>query len=66
MAGLRRDNTFQIRVSEEERTMLQCIADEQGLTSSDMVRQLIRAEWWRQYGQGFTEQPVSTQRLKKM
>ena len=66
MKGLRRDNIFQIRISEEERNMLQVIANEDGLTSSDVVRQFIRSEWWRRYGQGFSEPPRSAERLKKM
>ena len=61
----KRDNIFQIRISEEERNMLQVIADENGLTSSDVVRQYIRTEWWRRYGQAFTEPPQSAARFKK-
>jgi antitoxin component of RelBE/YafQ-DinJ toxin-antitoxin module len=49
MAPLRRENIFQIRISEDERRMLQVIADEDGLTSSDVVRQFIRREWLRRY-----------------
>ena len=66
MAGLKRENIFQIRISEEERNMLRVIADEEGLTSSDVVRQFIRSEWWRRYGQGFSVPPRSGERLKKM
>jgi hypothetical protein len=61
MSAVRRPNIFQIRISEEERRMLQVIADEDGLTSSDIVRQFIRAEWWRRYGQTFTEPPRSSE-----
>lgn len=50
MAPTKRENIFQIRISEEERRMLQVIADEDGLTSSDVVRQFIRREWLRRYG----------------
>jgi len=64
MGRLKRDNIFQIRISEEERRMLQVIADENGLTSSDVVRQFIRSEWWRRYGQQ-SEPPQSAWRLKK-
>ena len=50
MAPVRREGIFQIRISDEERRMLQVIADEDGLTSSDVVRQFIRREWLRRYG----------------
>jgi hypothetical protein len=45
----RRENVFQIRVSDHERQMLQAIADEEGLSASDIVRQFIRREWFRRY-----------------
>jgi hypothetical protein len=49
MAPLKRESIFQIRISDEERRMLQVIADDDGLTSSDVVRQFIRREWIRRY-----------------
>jgi predicted transcriptional regulator len=49
MSALKREAIFQIRISDEERRMLQVIADEDGLTSSDVVRQSIRREWLRRY-----------------
>jgi len=52
MARLKRENIFQIRISEDERRMLKVIAEEDGLTSSDVVRQFIRREWLRRYGSG--------------
>jgi hypothetical protein len=55
MPTTKRDSIFQLRMSEEERRMLQVIADEDGLTASDIVRQFIRAEWWRRYGKGIGE-----------
>jgi hypothetical protein len=50
MSTLRRDGIFQIRISDHERRMLQVLAEEDGLTSSDFVRQFIRREWMRRYG----------------
>lgn len=46
----KRENVFQIRISDEERRMLQVLADEDGLSSSDVIRQFIRREWLRRYG----------------
>jgi hypothetical protein len=57
MALLKRENIFQIRISEDERRMLQVIADEDGLTSSDVVRQFIRREWLRRYGGALKPKP---------
>ena len=47
--SLKRETVFQIRISDEERRMLQVLADEDGLSSSDVVRQFIRREWLRRY-----------------
>lgn len=44
MAERERDKLLQIRVTEEEREWLQQLADEDGFTSSDIVRFLIRRE----------------------
>jgi hypothetical protein len=60
MAPLKRENIFQIRISEDERRMLQVIADEDGLTSSDVVRQFIRREWMRRYQQELPNQRKAT------
>jgi hypothetical protein len=45
MAPLVRDQLFQLRVTAEEKRMLETIADRDGLTASDKVRQLIRKEY---------------------
>jgi hypothetical protein len=42
MVPLERDYMLRVRMSEDERRQLQFLADEDGLTVSDAVRQLIR------------------------
>src|SRR4051812_10726486 len=42
MAPLDRSEKFQIRLTADERRMLDAIADNEGLSASDLVRQLIR------------------------
>ena len=42
MAPVERDYMLRVRMSEDERRQLQFLADEDGLTASDAVRQLIR------------------------
>ena len=37
-----RDYTLRVRMSDDERDMLATLADERGLTASDVVRQLVR------------------------
>ena len=44
MAPTERDHMFHVRMSQEERKMLEAIADRDGLSASDKVRQLIRRE----------------------
>lgn len=61
MATPKREGIFQIRISEHERRMLQVLAEEDGLTSSDFVRQFIRREWIQRYG-GTT---LKSQKTKK-
>lgn len=56
MASLKREGLFQIRISDDERRMLQVIADDDGLSSSDVVRQFIRREWLRRYQQELPKQ----------
>lgn len=56
MASLKREGIFQIRISDDERRMLQVIADDDGLSSSDVVRQFIRREWLRRYQQELPRQ----------
>jgi uncharacterized protein (DUF1778 family) len=45
MAPLERDEQFHMRLSEEERRMLDAVADQQGLSASDWVRQAIRTAY---------------------
>lgn len=42
MAPTERDYMLRVRMSDEERKMLGWLADAEGLTASDAVRQLIR------------------------
>jgi hypothetical protein len=42
MAPVDRDYMLRVRMSDDERRQLQWLADEEGLTASDAVRQLIR------------------------
>jgi hypothetical protein len=44
MAPLTRDFMLRVRMTEDERKMLETLAARQGLTSSDVVRQLVRRE----------------------
>jgi predicted transcriptional regulator len=57
MPLVRRGNVFQIRVSDEERRMLQVIAEEEGLSASDILRQFIRREWFRRYAELMPTKP---------
>jgi hypothetical protein len=45
MAPEERNERFLVRMTEKELEMLRWVADEQGLTASDVVRQLIRLEY---------------------
>ncbi len=53
MAPTQRDNMFHVRMSDDERTMLEALADRDGLSASDKVRQLVR----REYAEAFGEAP---------
>jgi hypothetical protein len=44
MAPTQRDHMFHVRMSEDERQMLESLAERDGLSASDKVRQLIRRE----------------------
>jgi hypothetical protein len=43
MSPLERSEKFQIRLTPEEKEMLEGLAEHDGLSASDVVRQLIRA-----------------------
>jgi hypothetical protein len=45
MAPLQRDQIFQLRVTAEEKQMLSVLAERDGLTASDKIRQWIRREY---------------------
>lgn len=42
MAPLDRSEKFQMRLTEDEKRMLEAIADNDGLSASDLIRQFIR------------------------
>jgi hypothetical protein len=50
MAPLQRDQIFQLRMTAEERSMLGALADRDGLSASDKVRQWIRREYAEAFG----------------
>lgn len=50
MAPLTRDEKFQLRMTTEERQMLEALADKDGFSSSDEIRQLIRKEYSARFG----------------
>jgi hypothetical protein len=45
-----RSERFNLRLALEELAMLHVLAKDAGLTASDILRQLLRAEWTRQHG----------------
>lgn len=51
MAPLQRDEKFQIRMTSEERRMLEAIAEREGLSASDKLRQLIRRDYLATFGE---------------
>jgi uncharacterized protein (DUF1778 family) len=59
MAALERTEKFQLRLTQEERRMLDALADEEGLSSSDLVRQMIRQRFGAVFAASrFTEEAV--------
>ena len=50
MAPVERDRQFRIMMSDEEMEMVRTLADQAGLTASDIVRQLIRREYEQKAG----------------
>jgi hypothetical protein len=61
MAPLQRDVKFQIRMTDDEKQMLESIAERDGLTASDKVRQLIRKD----YAATFGEEPAKRPKPKR-
>jgi hypothetical protein len=49
MVERQREKTWNVRVTEQENEMLQALAEHQGLSVSDVLRQLVR----RAYAQAF-------------
>jgi Arc/MetJ-type ribon-helix-helix transcriptional regulator len=43
MAPTERDTTVTVRMSKDERAMLEALAESVGLSASDIIRQLVRA-----------------------
>lgn len=50
MNAIDRTRVFQLRVTDEERAMVRALADAQGLTASDIVRQYIRNGYRERFG----------------
>ena len=50
MAPLQRDQIFQLRMTAEEKKMLAALAEREGLTASDKVRQWVRREYSAAFG----------------
>jgi len=51
MAPIQRDEKFQLRVTAEERQMLEALAERDGYSASDKVRQLIRKAYVDAFGE---------------
>ena len=58
MAPLQRDQVFQLRMTTEEKDMLTELAEREGLTAADKVRQWVR----REYAATFGAEPHATKR----
>jgi Mobilization protein NikA len=50
MAERKRDNAIMIRVSAEERAMLDALVQSTGLSQSDLLRQYIRRDYRAEFG----------------
>ena len=57
MAPTQRDAKFQLRMAVDERRMLEALAERDGLSASDTVRQLIRREYASAFGDGSRPKP---------
>jgi hypothetical protein len=44
-----RNELFNVRLSDHELNMLRALAEYRGLSQSDIVRQLLRAEFWKEF-----------------
>ncbi len=62
MAPLDRSEKFQIRLTEDEKRMLEAVADHDGLSASDMIRQFIR----QRFAATFPTLHATTQAVEKM
>jgi hypothetical protein len=50
MARLQRDEMVTLRVSKDERGMLEALTADEGLSGSDVLRQLLRAAYRKKFG----------------
>ena len=50
MAPVERERSFRVRISDEELAMVHALADAEGLSASDIVRQLIRRHYIEKFG----------------
>lgn len=55
------DVTFRLRMTRDERAMLEALAERSGLTASDIVRQLVR----REHAAAFAEAPQRQRKPKQ-
>jgi len=51
MAALQRDEKFQFRMTGDERRMLEALAEREGLSASDKLRQLVRKDFAATFGE---------------
>ena len=50
MALTERSNMVTVRMSDDERRMLDALALDQGLSASDILRLLVRESFWQKFG----------------
>jgi hypothetical protein len=51
MTPIQRDEKFQFRMTGDERRMLEALAEREGLSASDKLRQLIRKDYATTFGE---------------
>ena len=65
MPPLRRDEKFQIRLTTAERRMLESIAEREGLSASDKIRQLIRRDYLTAFAEALRPERVKRKPLTR-
>jgi Fe2+ or Zn2+ uptake regulation protein len=56
-AAEKRDNHFKMRMTDQERQMLEALAEREGLSASGVVRQLVRREHREVFGEPKPKRP---------